>query len=183
MAFWFALGGLFFFGVTATLAWHFRLRWLGAIAALIVLITVGLIVRDYWIVTDEERLQATVRAMAGAVARNDLEALVSYVSDAPDGCRGEVRSEMPMYRFSRCVVTGFEPIVVPEGATEAKVTFMVWVDVAVESMGFNGTAGREVELTFRKEADGVWRVIDYDHRTPANPFGLQVDRDDIYRGE
>lgn len=140
------------------------------------ILTIALIAVEQWIVTDREQLNMTVRDMARAVRRNNLDELLAHVSTSARGpvgaTRNRIRSEMPDYYFRACRL-GPVDIELEPGGDKAKVTFVAIVDVdASRRYGYDGVARRRVFLDFEKDADGEWKVTFFDHADPATGLRL-----------
>ena len=77
---------------------------------------------------------------------------------------------MPLYVFSQCSIIGYRDISINNDSQppRAEVDFVVfvYVDATKTRFDYKGSAQRRVILTFEKEADGEWYVVDYAHMAP-----------------
>ena len=80
------------------------------------------------------------------------------------------RHEMPKYDFSVCNLMTFHGIKMDENnPRKATADFMVRFNVSMQ--GYSGGGLRDVFLTFEKEDDDRWRIVDYAHYDPINRPG------------
>ena len=94
-------------------------------------LTAGLLLLEYMVDTESERIEATLQRIARDVERNDLEAILAHVySGAPDTL-ALAQQEFPRYSFERVNIKHNVEIVLDETANPpaANVTFNVVVDV------------------------------------------------------
>ncbi len=166
--------GLFFTGAFSAFAFMLKKRALWVLAVLSFLVMVGLVVTERMIVTDYEQIRADVFDLADAVQKNDVDKVLSYVSESMPTTRSRVRNEMPLYHFRTCRILGFNEITVDEKAQTAKVNFVVYVDLnAMKTHQYDGSGHRRVVLEFRKEPGG-WKIIDYSHSHPQSRDAVQL---------
>lgn len=144
-----------------------RNGWLYAAGGTI-LLTLALLGLERYLVSDAEALRFTVREIARDVAKNDRKLLSAHIHSAATTLKQKADAELPNYEFSECTVTRIYLLEIDESKTprEGRVEFIVRVSgsFSYQGMGGDGTYLRYVTLFFGKEADGQWRVKDYDHR-------------------
>lgn len=166
--------GLLLTGAFAAFAFMLKQRLLWVLAALSFLIMVGLVITERVIVTDYEQVRADVFDLADAVQRNDVDKVLSYVSESMPTTRSRVRNEMPQYHFRTCRILGFNEISFDEESQTATADFVVYVDLnAMKTYQYDGSGTRRVNLKFQKEPGG-WKIIDYSHRHPQSRDAVQL---------
>lgn len=143
-------------------------RWLIASGATFV-IALALFFLERNVETDQEKLRQAVIDLAQAVESNDVQLALSKVDPSAERCRQRIQSEMPMYEFDMCNVMSMAPPAYDseENPQKAMIVFVVWVDVAAPTYSYEGNAKRRVILYYRKDANGDWKVYDYDHEDPT----------------
>ncbi|MBX3416672.1 MAG: hypothetical protein KF851_03640 [Pirellulaceae bacterium] len=132
---------------------------------------VGLVIFERLYVTDRERLDQLIYHLADEIQRNDVDGLLSYVSENSPQTYQRIKKEIPDYRFRSCRITRRNDLQIDYDSTplRAKIDFSVVVDVdATIRYGYNGRAQRNVILTFEKEGDAQWRVVGFDHYDPRD---------------
>jgi hypothetical protein len=148
-------------------------RWLWGMVVVLIA-TVALIVTERLVVTDQEALRGTVVQLARDVAKNDRQLLYPYIHSAATALRQKADGELPSYEFSECVITKIYDVRVNDAAKpkEATVEFMVRVSgsFSYHGDGASGTFLRLVKLYFTQEADGRWRIRDYEHSEPQQAW-------------
>jgi ketosteroid isomerase-like protein len=126
------------------------------------------------ILTDKKRIERTVRDMADAVAKGDIDLLFSHISaDYQDEAhsRAELESWVAaqLSRFGR-VTPKIRRMTVTVSGTLARVE--VSVSAGVETEGYGAmTVNSDWAADFRKESDGAWRVTSI---TPVRIEGREV---------
>lgn len=132
-------------------------------AALVILaLIIGAVVLERVVVTDRERIEATIDAMRDAAGRADVEALLSGVSEdyydemlGREGLRALAENYFERYgRTGVRILSRAVSLRGDEGAVEMRV-------FARAERGANGGEfGRSTWLILlQKESDGVWRII------------------------
>ncbi len=165
------LVGISVIGLSATFAVILkrpRLYYLG-FSALIIMI--GLVIFERAVKTDREVIEDSIFRMADCIRRNDVDGLLEFVSKEHESNYRRIKREMPDYRFQTCQISGRNSPVIDDTTDPktAKIDFLVFVNVdATLRYGYVGNALRGVTLTYQKESDGVWRVIDYEHYDPRS---------------
>lgn len=128
----------------------------------------GLLGLQRIIVTEAEKVEATLRQIAGDVERNDVKALVEHVDTRAPQIRAQVESEFPKYRFTKVDITTIREIKVdlkhipPEAIVEFNV---IVAGTDAEGLLDGQSIPRYVIVTFHKE-NGRWRVFNYEHFEP-----------------
>ena len=127
--------------------------------------------------TTKELMHRKLHEMARCVRKNDVDALLSYVSQNRKGKHGlgaynRISNEMPSYMFRGCRVSNIR-LDIEEDEQEAKLTFVAFVNVDASRTGYayDGPARREVALHFEKEGDD-WKVVYFDHWEPMSYLSL-----------
>ncbi len=146
-------------------AWvHLSYRWLGHACLGAAALTVGLLLLERVVVTEPERIEATLRQIARDVERNDLETILGHVYSGAPETLARARREFPQYEFERVNIKPNIQIALDPTAEPplAHVTFNVRVDVVELSSGIRFTPARFVAVTLRKERD-AWKVAEYSH--------------------
>lgn len=134
----------------------------------VVLLCGGLLALQRMVVTEAEKVEATLRQIARDVERNDLKALVEHVDSRVPQIRAQVESEFPNYRFTKVEITRIRDIKVnldhipPQAIAEFSV-----VVSGTDAQGLldDQSVPRFVVVTFHKE-NGRWRVYNYEHYEP-----------------
>ena len=127
------------------------------------LIPVVLLISN-WIETDREQILHAIHTTAAAVEQNDFESAVMVIEDRKT--RARALSELPNYDFHRVAVRNIQIKMVRGSAIpEASVDLDASVTASLSHGGVNDvTVPRRVILTFQKQPDDSWKVIDYSHR-------------------
>jgi hypothetical protein len=137
--------------------------------AAVILLCLAVLGLQKFVVTENERVEATLAQIARDVERNDLQAVLAHVHSSAKEIHERVESEFPNYRFSKVKITSIreikvEPERIPPRAI-AKFSVMV---VGTDASGFldgQQPIWRYVVVTFHME-NGRWRVQDYEHLSP-----------------
>jgi hypothetical protein len=140
-------------------------------------LTAGMLLLEYMVDTESERIEATLHRIARDVERNDLDAIYSHVySGAPDTL-ALARREFPRYSFQRVNIKRNVEIVLDETANPpaAHVTFNVTVDVTELASGIDYHVPRFVQVTLRREG-GEWKVAQYSHDEPQASLRIRIDK-------
>lgn len=162
--------GLFVFVPMVMLANHYSDWRIWAGAGAILVLIVGLVALERYIVSPREKLRATVSEMAKWVQQNEREKLLKYFSEEMSEVRQRAKKELPRYDFSRCSVTSFNEIKVDaNNPNSGSVDFTVAVTLMYQ--GIKQSALRDVTLIFQKQSDGNWRVVQYSHQAPFREPG------------
>jgi ketosteroid isomerase-like protein len=156
-----------------------RKEFLYALGAVLVFTIVALAV-ERLVVTDAEAIRQTLSEIARDVQSNDLQRVLRHVSKANPSLVQRAEAEMPNYKFTECRVTKIHETDVDASSEprSAKVRFNVVASGTFRqgSVEYSDTVPRWIELHLVKEADGRWRVQDYDHRPPQQfMFGQPLD--------
>jgi len=144
-----------------TISLSFRRRHVAA-AATFVGVVVLIFIGDWLIVTDGERIDATVRALRAAVERGDAQALMARVSHDFRNRGGLTREDLAGIAedfFSLYGPVEFHRFRFDRNRAGDITVVAVSAIVSVDK-GRAGTGSSAWELELKKEADGVWRVTD-----------------------
>lgn len=154
------------------LAFSFRDRAMFYIGLILLALTAGVTITERLIVTDQETVQQIVRELAVAAEKNDVNAILSHVSQKAQDTRNRIKSTMPRYTIHRCRIVGFKDFTESENADPPRAVIeFVAIAQGTGKMG-SGTFNPLVTLTFEKESDGKWRVIDYAYSDPRSNVQL-----------
>ncbi|MCA9140570.1 MAG: hypothetical protein KDB00_27550, partial [Planctomycetales bacterium] len=115
------------------------------------------------IVTDREKILDAVYTTAQAVEQNDHQSAVVVIAD--NVIRQRALDELPKYEFHRISVRNIQiKMVAGSLPPEATVDVDASARVSMVKGGMkNVPALRRVILTFQKQPDESWKVIDYTH--------------------
>jgi len=153
------------------LAFSFRDQTIFRIGMLVLLITAAITITEQLIVTDREAITAISESLAEAVQKNDMQAVLARVSDEHPEIKKRIRETMPKYTVRSCRIVGeksfqHRPAQDANGRETAVYRFVAFATGRRVSDSSDFPFQPEVILTFEKEADGQWRVIDYDYADP-----------------
>lgn len=164
--------GLFLAVPFYVMAFHFREKFLWAVCGAITLLIIIALVIEWYVVTPKEEVEQSIRTLAKIVENNDVDGVVDFISKSKPDVVSKAQHEMPGYDFNVCNIFRVHDIKVdPNNPRRATADFMVRVNLSMR--GYTGSALRDVLLTFEKESDGQWRIVDYTHFDPANRPGKQ----------
>jgi hypothetical protein len=139
---------------------------LGAVVAL----TVAWLAVERFVVTDREAVQATLAEIARDVQANNMQKVLGHIAKGNPSLVARAQAEMPNYQFTECRITKIHKTDIDAGSEprSALVEFNVIVTGAFSQGGFeaSGRYARWVQLQLIREADGKWRVQNYDHAPP-----------------
>lgn len=118
------------------------------------------------LVTDREQILDVIERTAVAVQANDHQTAAEVISDPETKARA--LAELPKFTFERARARNIQ-IRMVDGSDPPEAT--VDLDAAVTaSMARGGMKNvpvvRRLILTFQKQSDDQWRVIDYSHQPP-----------------
>ncbi|MCH5375796.1 MAG: hypothetical protein JJ992_17630 [Planctomycetes bacterium] len=143
---------------------------------LAILLMVGAVLLERFVVTEREEVKATLFEIARLVEQNDIEAAMQYAYSGSPQVAREATAELSNYRFlSVDIKPNLEIKVFPdEDPPRARADFNVVVTFATrDGMVSESRIPRYVEVTMYREPDGQWRVSDYSHDDPRR--GWMVD--------
>jgi ketosteroid isomerase-like protein len=127
-----------------------------------------LLILERNVITPREEVEATVYELAQLVERNDVDAIVkNFVRSKPEWAT-KAKQELPRYTFTEARVTQIHHIAMnlQHQPPEAVVEMNVSVSGSFEQFA-SGTYLRWLKVTFWKEDDGRWRVVEYEHAEPT----------------
>ncbi|MEM0927014.1 MAG: hypothetical protein AAGJ83_13315 [Planctomycetota bacterium] len=118
------------------------------------------------LVTDRERILEVIETTVAAVEANDHETVVQVIIDP--ATRARALAELPRFRFERARARNIQiRLVQGSDPPEATVDLDASVTVSLVRGGISRQpVARRVFLTFQKQSDDQWRVIDYSHQPP-----------------
>lgn len=130
--------------------------------------SLGLFVLDRIVITEQERIEATIHRIAAEVEGGDTQRLLQYIHPDAVETRAQAEAEMPRYAIKSVrVKRGIQVELNPKhDPPEARVSFNVVVDGG-DAAGFLGERQipRFVELRMWKDGE-AWKVRDYRHADP-----------------
>jgi hypothetical protein len=145
-----------------------RQELLYALAAAVVFLFAGLIM-ERLIVTDREKIEATLYEIARDVKKNDHRRIVGHIHSSAAAIKQKAQAELPKYTFTDFRITRISSIDVDRSADPPSAVAEVNV-VGGGSFHEHGIemdhVARWVKLHFLREKDGRWTVVDYDHDDP-----------------
>lgn len=118
------------------------------------------------LVTDRERILEAIETTVAAVEANDHESAVQVIVDP--ATRARALAELPRFEFERVRARNIQvKLVQGSDPPEATVDLDASVTVSLARSGIKQQrVPRRVFLTFQKQGDDQWRVIDYSHQPP-----------------
>ena len=136
-----------------------RQRAVGLAAAVLFLTTAVLVVTSLNVRTDREQIRQTMEEVAGALDRNDHQAVFAFIHpDAEEGVQ-RARSELPNYIFHQARITGIRSIAVNHGVSPPAAIAEFHVNVEIEAHGQRLRVRRFVRAFFLLYGDR-WLVYD-----------------------
>ena len=132
-----------------------------------VLIVIGLgVTIERFVVTDHERIEATLNGVAAALEANDVDGVLSYIDPAATTMRSQVRSALAGAHITEARIYDLE-VEMREGAdppsAEARFTGRVKGRYRGETTGGEGLLLRKFTVDFRRTGDR-WLITAYqDH--------------------
>jgi hypothetical protein len=134
------------------------------LAIVSLVLTIGAVLAERWIVTDREQISAEVNAMAGAVSANSPTSLLLHISDRYPAIKDAARGHFNRWQIEFCNLTALEPPSIDwsQSPPQAEVRFTVFARAhQKQGDGLGGADIIGVTLQMQKEADSRWRVIGY----------------------
>jgi len=141
-------------------------RWMLLLALAALGITAGLVVLERQVVTERERVENTVLAMAQCVQENDVPGLLEYIHSDATNVRARASREMGNYKFVRVVVKNNLRVEMSSPTTDQAVAHFNVVVVLGDAGGMvtDQHIARTVQLTFAKQGND-WRLWNYSHNS------------------
>jgi hypothetical protein len=130
-----------------------------------------------FIVTDNQQIQASLKAMARGVSARDTEAIFKHVAKDfhiggldKEGLRKLADSVLHDGQLTEVVMWDFDQAEVAPSRASAKITFMV------KPKGSRNPQDMfyRCDATFVREADGKWRISGFELRDPVNNQTLVI---------
>ncbi len=173
LGFWMLLVSLLVVAAILAAMWAATARREPLIAAGVVVVLIPLcFVVERLVVTDREVIEATLDVIAADVKSNNRAAILSHIDPGATGLRARAEGEIANYQFDECRVNKLHGIEIDysQQPPSAVANFNVHVHgtfkVGSETLP-PGDYFRRIEPHLRQDADGRWRVENYDH---FNPF-------------
>lgn len=144
-------------------------QWLLAAIIAAIVLTIGAVLVERFVVTDREQVTQTLFDIAALVERNQVKEVLEYAYPKTPAVRSQAAAELPLYRFSEVdIKSNLEVSVFPQRKPPmATAEFNVVVVLSTrEGLINNRRIPRYVEATFYKDDDGQWRVGAYSHFDP-----------------
>jgi hypothetical protein len=163
-----ALGVALIFALGAAWTASGRQELLYALAAAIVLLF-GALITERLIVTDREKIEATLREIAHDVKNNDHRRIIRHIHSSALSIKQKAQAELPKYRFTEFRITKINLIDVDRSADppSAVVECNVVGGGTFHEQGLEmDHVARWVKLHLLREKDGRWTVADYEHDDP-----------------
>lgn len=139
----------------------------------LVLTLLGLFI-ERSVVTEAERVEATIHRIARDVEKGDLPTLLNHVHPMAESIRARAAAEFPMYAIKQVTVkSGMKVVVTPDNLPpKATAEFNVVVEGA-DRAGVLGeqSVGRFVIVTLLKDGD-VWKISNYEHHEATHGMRL-----------
>ena len=133
----------------------------------IALLVGGLFACEQLIVTDREEIAAVVSDLAVQIEDNNVAGVVKHLSPKHQETINRAKAEMPKYNFASCRLSRIKKFEDAKTNSNAKeITFVVNFRASSAQIREKIPGQREVTLTFEKDANGEWKVINYSHRDP-----------------
>ena len=135
----------------------------------IIVLTIAAVAVERLVVTDRERVDMTLHEIARLVEQNDVNGALQYAHSGRAAVRAQAAAELPRYKFQKVTIAQnleikVDPKHIPPKAT-AEFNVIVKLGFADGSWS-DQTVVRFVQVTFYQEANGEWRVADYEHAEP-----------------
>ncbi len=142
------------------------------LAGFFFLITLGLVVYERIVKTDSEQIIDAIYKIAESVEHNDVQGSIAQLGKSNALTKKRIEREMPLYKFSSCRIASHEMPIIETNVNPPRATIRFKVSVVVDAPTYNykGFAIRGVTLTYEKEPDGIWRIVDYSHYDPRDQF-------------
>jgi ketosteroid isomerase-like protein len=165
------LTGVFVSIVLLLMAYSARNRTVLIVGLLVAALTAGIVITERTIVTEREKLVGLIHRLAKHAQRNDVEALVTQVSDDAPTLKKRLYAHMSEYKVVSCSIVGFNEVTITEPT--ASVELIAWAQGAQRrGDGLKGQINPKVTLGFLRDAEGVWKITDYTLSDPRSGFSL-----------
>ena len=144
-----------------------------------VLATLCLFGLERMTVTPREEVRATLNVIAHELEQNNADAVLSYVSEGRPEIEQEGRLIMAALKIEEVDIKNNLQIDITsaKGMEIAEARFNCVFDVEFLGGQFSIMEGQKQKVPryllvrFKREADGVWRVREYEHRDPREGIG------------
>jgi hypothetical protein len=163
-----ALGVALIFAIGAAWTASGRQELLYALAAAIALLFGGLVI-ERLVVTDREKITATLHEIARDVKNNDHRRIISHIHSSAAAIKQKAQAELPKYHFTDFRITRINSLDVDRSADppSAVVELNVVGGGTFREHGIEmDHVARWVKLHLLKEKHGRWTVVEYEHDDP-----------------
>ena len=138
-------------------------------AAMLALLTLGLVALSVTVETDRERITRMLNEVASALQRNDRSFVLSNIHPKAAATVQRAKTELPRYNFSEARVTRIKSITIDTTSQPETAIAEFNVIVALTFDGYSGKVPRFIKLYLAKH-EGRWLVRDYEHAEPTAGF-------------
>ncbi len=145
------------------------------VALALALLTVILIFVSYNVRTDREQLRQVIEEVAGAVQRNDVDAVLKHVHPSANARIDEVRTRLPGLKFTEARVTGLKSIEVTDRTEPKSAVAQMHVAVSLTSGSVTLNGVRRFVKAYFLYSDGKWLINDFEHFDIAQGFKEQTE--------
>lgn len=131
--------------------------------------TIAALIVERAVETDSESLKRLVETLAIDVKSNNIDRVVRHVSPSRQEVIEQAQSELPRHVFKKVNITKFHDVKTHLGSNPP--TADIEFNVSVSGEFDRGALGemnimRFVKLKVQREADGEWRIVEYEHKEP-----------------
>lgn len=152
---------------------HSREKIMLKVALVIAVITAAIVTCERLIVTQREEVTDRIYSLADSVQQNDFASTMDFFSDDYAETRLRANTEMPRYDFRNCRISGISKFNLFDTTPPiAEIQFNVSVTVRVDNGAESLWGQRRIKLTWEKNKEGVWEIIDYSHSDPRSGITL-----------
>lgn len=128
-----------------------------------------LLALEYAIVTEGERIEAVVYDIAASLEANDVDGVLSHISDAAPQIKADAERQMNYVEIESVTVKRNLEVTIRHDSTPpigiAKVNVKM-VGHVRNQQSLGGNFATFLVLTFQQDPDGNWRVISYQFFDP-----------------
>jgi hypothetical protein len=137
----------------------------------VVVVTIVLLIVEYNVKTDGEKVRFLLPVIAADVESNDPQRVAGHIVSSRPEWAARAEAEMSRYRFTDVTIGNIHRVVeLPDNQPPAVVVEFN-VSVSGSFGGSHGVTGNDfqrfVRLTFWEDHDGQWRIADYEHDEPT----------------
>lgn len=149
-----------FIGLAVSSGEMLMLRIALAIAAL----TALLIIIEVMIVTDKEQIENTLKDMAAAMQKNDIDHVLDYLAtpELVSRAKGHLREDATCHS---CVITAINQVTVNDTGQSATADFVAFARASDRRFPNPVPIQRRIKLHFEKQQNR-WKVVDFEQADP-----------------